>query len=379
MKVSVLTITYNHEKYIAQAIESVLMQEVNFDYELVIGEDCSTDKTREIVVDYQKKYPNKIRLLLNEKNLGMNRNFAQTYHACRGQYMALLEGDDYWVSPYKLQRQVDFLDNHQDFAICFHNMQIIYEDGSKEPKLYNVNQKEISTIEDLFRDDFIHTASCLFRNKLIGEFPGWFYNLPFGSWPLHISNAKHGKIMYLNEVMGVYRIHRGGVWSGKTVFSHESWCPIYIAEIEFLKIIDKHFRYKYRHDIRQALIPRYISLIKVLISEDNHKKANFYISKLKIIDKYFNYNRKYIIQETLFPRYVSLINELIYKDDKRARTYIFYLLKLGFWRKISNKYMLIFIIWLVSPQTYKVLKYTRDILRLIKPKLSKIRKLENYK
>ena len=125
MKVSVLTITYNHEKYIAQAIESVLIQEVNFDYELVIGEDCSTDKTREIVIDYQRKYPHKIRLLLNEKNLGMHRNFAQTYHACRGQYIAVLEGDDFWTSPHKLQKQVDFLDNNPDFAICFHNMQVI--------------------------------------------------------------------------------------------------------------------------------------------------------------------------------------------------------------------------------------------------------------
>jgi hypothetical protein len=210
----------------------------------------------------------------------------------------------------------------------------------------------------------------LFRNKLFDGFPEWFYDLPFGSWPLHISNAKHGKIMYLNEVMGVYRIHRGGVWSGEIVFSQKSRSPIYIAEIKFLKIIDKHLKYEYRHDIRQALIPRYISLIKELIREDNHKKADFCISKLKVIDKYLNYKYKRIIQEALFPRYVSLINELIYKDNKKARTYIVSLLKLGFWRKISNKYMFIFIIWLVSPKTYKALKYTRDILRLIKLKLS---------
>lgn len=108
MKVSVLMITYNHEKFIAQAIDSILMQQVNFDYEIVIGEDCSTDGTRAIVIQYQKEYPDKIRLLLPEENLGMHKNFVQTFRACQGEYIALLEGDDYWTSPRKLQKQVDF-------------------------------------------------------------------------------------------------------------------------------------------------------------------------------------------------------------------------------------------------------------------------------
>lgn len=366
MKVSILIITYNHEKYIAQAIESVLMQEVNFDYELVIGEDCSTDRTREIVVDYQKKYPNKIRLLLNEKNLGMNRNFAQTYNACRGQYIAVLEGDDFWTSPCKLQRMVDFLDSQPDFAICFHNMQVIYEDNIKESHhLSSTNQEEVITIEDLVKSIPIHTVSCcLFRNKLFGEFPEWYFELPVYDNALHILNAEHGKIMYLNEVMGVYRIHRGGVWSGKAVFSHKSWCPIYIASIEFFKIIDRHFKYKYRHDIREALIPRYISLIKELISEDNYNKAKFYMAQVKIIDKYFNYKYRHTIRESLIPRYVSLINELISNGHyEKARFYIFQLLKLGFWRNVLNRYLLIFLIWLVSPSIYQALKRFKYVLK----------------
>ena len=103
-------------------------------------------------------------------------------------------------------------------------MQIIYEDGSKEPNLSNVNQKEISTIEDLFKSDPTMTTSCLFRNKLFGVFPKWFFNLSFGDWPLTILNAEHGKIMYINEVMGVYRVHKGRgnfyFWSKKKVDSY---------------------------------------------------------------------------------------------------------------------------------------------------------------
>lgn len=312
MKVSVLTITYNHGKYIGQAIESVLKQKINFDYELVIGEDCSADKTREIVMGYQKNHPDKIRLLLNEKNIGMIRNFVQTYNACRGQYIALLEGDDFWTTPYKLQKLVNFLDNHLDFTICFHNMQIIYEYGIKESHLSNTNQKDMLTIEGLINSFPIHTVSCcLLRNKLFNEFPKWYFKLPMYDWPLYILNAEYGKIMYFNEVMGVYRVHRGGVWSGKAIFSNESKCPTYIAEIEFFKIIDRHFKYKYRYNIRSSMMPRYILLIKELISEDNQKKAMFYLSQIKILDKYLKYKYRHTIRESLIPRYVSLINELI--------------------------------------------------------------------
>ncbi len=118
-KVSVLMITYNHEQYIEQAVRSVMMQETDFDYELVIGEDCSTDRTREIVLRLKEEFPDKIRLLLPEKNLGMIPNFVATYEACRGEYIALCEGDDYWTHPKKLQIQVDYMKG-SECRMCFH-------------------------------------------------------------------------------------------------------------------------------------------------------------------------------------------------------------------------------------------------------------------
>jgi len=160
--VSILMITFNQEKFIAQAIESVLMQRVNFKYEIVIGEDCSTDRTRDIVLEYQEKYSDRIKLLLQGKNAGMHKNFVDTYYACMGKYIALLEGDDYWTDPYKLQKQVDFLEKNPDFAICFHNMQIIYEDEPHLNRISNIKQKEITNIKTLARGNYVYTASCIF-------------------------------------------------------------------------------------------------------------------------------------------------------------------------------------------------------------------------
>jgi len=215
MKLSVCLITYNHERFITQALESALAQKTSFEFEIVVGEDCSADLTRQIVVEYQQRYPNKIRLMLPEKNLGANRNFASTLQACRGQYIALLEGDDYWTDPSKLQEQVNFLDSHEECAICFHAVRVFHEDGNGAPRNSpRFGHKKISTIEDLLGvGNFIPTCATVFRNGLIGEFPDWFYTLRIADFSLHVLNAQYGKIGYINKVMGAYRIHSGGTFS----------------------------------------------------------------------------------------------------------------------------------------------------------------------
>ncbi len=209
-------ITYNHEKFIREAIESVLSQKTNFTFELVIADDCSKDSTRQICVEYKEKYPDRIKLLLPEKNLGMMPNFINTLQACDGKYIALCEGDDYWTDENKLQKQVDFLENNQDFVSCFHNVvEFVTKDVTKNFHYCPENQKDISTLSDLLVKNFMPTCSVVFRNKLIKNFPSWYYGVKMGDWTLHILNAEHGKIKYMNEVMGVHRIHDGGIWSGK--------------------------------------------------------------------------------------------------------------------------------------------------------------------
>src|SRR5213593_3247277 len=123
MKVSVVMTTYNHEKFIARAIDGVLMQQTDFAYEIIIGEDCSSDKTRSIVIDFHKKHLDKIHLILPAENLGNDGNsiLVQGLQAAHGEYVALLDGDDYWTSASKLQKQVKFLEDHHQCSICFHN------------------------------------------------------------------------------------------------------------------------------------------------------------------------------------------------------------------------------------------------------------------
>jgi glycosyltransferase involved in cell wall biosynthesis len=215
MKVSVLVMTYNHAPYIAAALDSALTQQVDFDYDILVSEDASTDGTREIVLDFERRHAGRIQLLLSERNLRSNEVVVRGLRAAPGQYIALLDGDDYWTSPYKLQRQVEFLDAHPECAVCFHNATVVHEDGSRAPWNWTpAGHKPISTLEDMWMGNFIATSSTMFRRGLFGEVPAWYVSFfPITDWPLHILNAEHGAIGYLDEVMSVYRYHAGGLYS----------------------------------------------------------------------------------------------------------------------------------------------------------------------
>eukprot|EP01136_Pigoraptor_vietnamica_P036997 Opistho-1_new@104331 len=132
ISIAIWMVTYNHENYIAQAIESVMMQQTNFTYQLFIGEDCSTDKTRAICVSLKEKYPDKIELILQKENIGANKNALQVYHACfqsGAKHIAMLEGDDYWTDPLKLQKQMDWLEGNPDYVLCFHKISVLRPNG----------------------------------------------------------------------------------------------------------------------------------------------------------------------------------------------------------------------------------------------------------
>ena len=217
MKVSVCMITYNHEKYIKQAIEGVLMQECNFDVELIIADDCSLDNTYKIIVDMQQKHANGswIQYTKHTVNKGMMPNFIWALDQCQSKYIAICEGDDYWTDPLKLQKQVDFLEANQDFVICGHNAKIIDADGiviqeKKIPEL-NINT-EYSSI-DLKKGAFFLTLTLVFRN-VIQNFPKEFYKVKNGDTFLISLLGNYGKGMYIEDIdLAMYRVHGGGVWS----------------------------------------------------------------------------------------------------------------------------------------------------------------------
>src|ERR1700690_1472331 len=164
MKLSVAMTTYNHEAFIQQAIESVLAQRVNFDYEIVVGEDGSTDGTRVILMNLYQKYPERIVPLLHDENIGAARNFQATLASCQGQYLAYVEGDDYWTSADKLQKQVDFLDQHPDYSICCHRVQIRDETGAGRKDVLPNRTAGTYTMEDLLAENFIPTCTVMYRS-----------------------------------------------------------------------------------------------------------------------------------------------------------------------------------------------------------------------
>jgi len=259
MKVSVLMFVYNQELYIAEAIESALKQKTDFPYEIVIGDDCSTDGTRKIVMDYGRRYPEKIRLVLQPKNLGLMGNFLETFKVCRGNYIMELAGDDYWTDRSKMQKQVVFLDAHPDFSLCFHN--VITVGGKTENLLCPPGQKGVSGLEDILEKNFIPAVSVLFRKKAIGDFPDWYRGLAFEDWPLFVLCAEHGKIGYLSEVMAAYRQHGASV-TGSAHNNLEKFVRHIKCIIDFYNAVDKHLSFRY-----SALIHKQIAAYRLLLAQ----------------------------------------------------------------------------------------------------------------
>jgi glycosyltransferase involved in cell wall biosynthesis len=253
--------TYNHARFIEQAVESALAQELQGRHEILIADDCSTDGTRQIVQGYADRYPETIRLLLLEQNVGVNSVRAWGAQAARGAYVALLDGDDYWTSTHKLQTQVEFLDSHPEYAVCFHNATVVYDDGSSEPHPFHSDHPRhrvssrmpstTSTLEDLAVGNFMTTSTVMFRNGLITAFPSWYFEARQGleDWPFHILNAEHGLIGYIDATFAAYRVHRGGLWSDRMSHRRD---PDDIADmIRLHDAINRHLGFRYDERTRE--------------------------------------------------------------------------------------------------------------------------------
>jgi glycosyltransferase involved in cell wall biosynthesis len=221
--VSVVTVAYEHQKYIEQALNSVLEQHTSFAYELIVADDHSSDETPRIIAAFAKHHPEVVRAFYRPNNLGPLRNFKECLRACRGRYVALLDGDDYWLSPEKLSRQIAELESHPEYAICSCRARVVYEGGERKSWEYPVWDRTVLSLEDLLVENFIPTCTAVFRLGLLLEFPQWLEDLPFVDWALHVLLALHGDILVLPETLAAYRVHSGGLWSRKTPEELAEW------------------------------------------------------------------------------------------------------------------------------------------------------------
>lgn len=237
--VSVAVITYRQEAYIRQAMDSVLMQRFNQPWEVLVGEDRSPDATREILLDYQRAHPDRLRLFLREKNLGATRNLYEVLLSCRGRYIALLEGDDYWTDPDKLQKQVDFLEEHPDYIACTHRCAFVDQKGEPVPgKAVNewFYEGERYTFEEFCRREMPgQTGTLVMRNLFLK--PEHDYRVLYRAHPvigdrtLFLLLAAQGDIRCMRDVMGCYR------------YVLQEGAPNWVSQSEHRNMLDGHVRY----------------------------------------------------------------------------------------------------------------------------------------
>lgn len=263
VKVSILLMTYNHEKFIKQALNSIFLQKSPYDYEIIVADDCSTDRTIEIVNEYKLYYPNKINILQNKSNLGITKNYQRGFRSCQGDYIAVLEGDDYWTSPKKIFKHVTFLENHRECVMSFNRFVVANEmEGRFNVQPWPVDDKfQIVTLTDLARDNFIgNFSTCVYRAEIIKNIEEKVYDLIAFDWLINMAVAQYGLIAYLPEIMSVYRLHPNGTWTQKSQIEK-------IQDIiKTIDIYNKFFNYRYNLEFTEQKNRLYVLLTKLTIS-----------------------------------------------------------------------------------------------------------------
>lgn len=263
--ISILIFTYNQSSMIAQSIESALMQQIDQKIEIIIGDDCSDDGTREIAADYARRFPGKIRLIQNNRPPGSFEFYFKLLDAVRGEFVALLEGDDYWTDPYKLSKQYAFLKDKKDYIACVHNNIIRNEWVDVEILRYKNAADHTVNFNTLLEGNPFHTSSLMYRRNVLPKYPKCFLNFEFGDWTMLILLAQVGKIYFLSDIMSTYRIHSGGAWSGKYRIPSEKRIPEVSAAgkrvpIEFWRVLKEYLGPKYHEKLDSLISDRLFEL-----------------------------------------------------------------------------------------------------------------------
>lgn len=269
--VSVICRTYNHEQFIKRTLEGILNQVTNFDFEIIIGDDASKDQTTEIIETYQRKYPGKIVLMKNKTNIGSVMNLANITKKIKGKYVAVCDGDDYWIDPYKLTKQVDFLEQNKDYNICFHS--IAFSQKNNPNIELSKSVEDTTTFNELVQDNYIYMSSVMYK---------WIYpngldeqNFNFDSlpadWQLHLQHANFGKIKFLDDVMAVYNIHDNGMW-GHAQNGMKIHLKYGLKKIKLFKYLENFKDGLYIESLRSKQLYLYRILINHYLKEENYQE-----------------------------------------------------------------------------------------------------------
>lgn len=239
--VSICTLVYNHEPYLRACLDGFVMQRTNFAFEVLVHDDASTDGSAEIIREYTEKYPEIFKPIYQHENQyskGVWVNATFQYPRAKGKYIALCEGDDYWTDPMKLQHQVDFMESHPDYSLCFHNAMVLNERLEVKERIQSfchLNHSQTISTERIISEWCIPTASILFRRESFEKFelPRFFS----GDYTLELALASVGKVYYIDRYMSVYRLNNGGVSSKISV---EKWATQLFALLEWFDNLTSH-------------------------------------------------------------------------------------------------------------------------------------------
>lgn len=294
VSVAVCVMTYNHERYISQTLDGILMQKTNFPVTIFIGEDCSTDSTRQICLEYQNANPEQIVLLPNEPNMGLRKNFARTFAAAKGKYLAICEGDDYWIDPLKLQKQVDFLEQNTEYAMSSHNIDTLWF-GIEIKKNEPLSRNEFTIKEIILDDWFIMTASLVFRSEGF-RIPENLCTVNNMDYIIQLLVALNGKIHYMPESMAVYRKHQEGM--------SLQFTPLFLS-ISLTELFDAFNKYtagKYKKIINKKLTSLYGGNAKQAKKIGHRKHALFLKVAYVLMHLHINIVRPLVNRPNIYKR-----------------------------------------------------------------------------
>lgn len=301
--ISVIIITYAHEKYIQEAIEGVLLQKYNGTIELIIANDNSPDTTDEVIKKVIKKTPQQIKVKYtnHEINKGMMPNFIWALQQAKGKYIALCEGDDYWTDPLKLQKQVDFLELNLNYSIHSGNAYLLKKDELNMELLVKEERKSTYNFNDFVHTNHLITCTVMFRNKNI-VFPEFYKNLKYGDWFMYLLLLENGsQAYYLNECLSVYRVHPGGV------FNSQSEIEQIKNKIEYLSTICEYFNLKKNYKtISQEYNSLFFRLFKTYFIQKNYFMSiktlgnHMLFLKKKFSIKHYAYHLKKYLKSKIY-------------------------------------------------------------------------------